>query len=292
MTKEVAEFWDSKDEKTQMEIIKVIAKEADLTISNFSVNVSFVKLPMSQQTKLKKYYNEVIKPQLKKQQIVYDGIIEEELPKQIVCPKCGISGVKQTFSKRGVHFLCTKCGWDSNKIFDLLDRESKIKQCAEELKRLFSKLSFVVNTAYAPDSYLTGRLAERSKNYDLRCYSMGILIARIRIEVDRHIDRKKFMTAEECYVIGRPEVVDYLSKANKDGIVGHYLVDETTHRIAMSRARVIKKNCSLIKDRFQNDQYHIPINLRPLVVTFDVGEMEDLLFKGFHRKLYRNAQIW
>jgi len=292
MTKEVAEFWDEKDDGTRQEIIKTIAKQLNIDIGDFVMDVDFSKLPAVQQAKLRIYYKEWIKPQLGKQQIKYDGIIEEELPQQIGCPKCGISGIKQTFSKRGVHFLCTKCGWDSNKMFDLLDRETKIKQCAEEIKRIFPKLNFVVNTVYAPDSYLTGRLAERSRNYDLRCYSMGILIARIRIEVDRHIDQKKFMTAKECYVIGRPEVVDYLSKTNKDGIIIHYLVDETKHRIAMSCARVIKKNCSLIKDRFQNDQYHIPINIRPLVITFDVNEMEDLLFKGFHRKLYKTTQIW
>ena len=79
--------------------------------------------------------------------------------------------------------------------------------------------------------------------------------------------------------------------ARKGGMIMHFLTDDPEKRIAMSRMRVIKDNCPMKKDRFGNDQYIIPKDMRPIIVTFDIREMEDMLFKGFHRELYGNATI-
>lgn len=257
------------------------------------MEMKYDDLPELWRNLISNYYEQVIEPQKDRQQIRFDGVIHEDLPQEIVCPRCS-SPATQVITKRGIHFKCKNvdCGWDSNRIFDFLDRDHKIKQCAEELKKMFPKLNFVLNTNYSPDSFLTGKLADRSKNYDLKCYWMGNIIARIRIEVNKNIDADRFMKTEECYVVGRPEVIDYLSKSNKDGLIVHYLVDEKKYRIAMSRIKSIKENCSLTEDRFKNKQYHISTKFRPLIITFDLKEMEDLLFKGFQRILYREAQIW
>ena len=290
MAKEVVEFWDDKDNGTRQEIVKVIAKQLSIDVKDFVIDVDFSKLPATQQAKLRRYYKEWIKPQLGKQQIKYDGIIEEKI--SVSCPRCQQMGtVKYVITKRGLHLKCSACGWDSNVIHDVYERESRIKQCAGELKKLFPKLSYVVNTVYAPDAYLTGQLGERSKKYDIGCFWMGLKVARCRTEVSRNIkSEKKFFEAEQCYVIGIPSVIDYMSK--KRGICIHFLPDSQDKKIGMSRIDIIKKYCPTGKDKFSNIQYMIPKEIRPLIVTFDRFEMENMLFSGFHRQIYRNAQIW
>jgi len=192
-------------------------------------------------------------------------------------------------TKRGIHYKCHNCGFDTNQAFDFYDRDKEVRNCMKVLKRLFPKLNFVENFTYSPESALTGEFGERSKNYDIGVYWFGKKIARLRVEVNHNITHDRFMETNECYVVGRPSVVDYMAK--KDGIVVHFLTNEKENKIGMSRMAVIKEHCPKEEDRFGNIQYTIPKEIRPLIVTFNIREMEDMIFKGFHRIIYADVPI-
>ena len=227
--------------------------------------------------------------QVTQQQWQIDHKLIEQLPKTIQCLRCREGTMERCITKRGIHYKCHNCGYDTNQVYDWTNRDDYIKRCMETLKKMFPKLNFVLNYTYSPNSILTGELAERSRQYDIGVFWFGQKIARLRVEVNQNIDHKRFMETEECYVVGRPEVIHYMAK--KDGIIVHFLVDDPEKRIAMSRMKIIKQYCPMKKDRFGNEQYIIPKDMRPIIVTFDIKEMEDLLFKGFHRILYEDATI-
>lgn len=222
------------------------------------------------------------------QKKITDGLLEV-LPEHVKCPRCNEETMDRYMTKRGIHYKCSNCGFDTNQAFDFYDRDKEVMTCMRTLKKMFPKLNFVINYNYSPEAAITGEFGDRSKNYDISVYWFGKKIARLRVEVNHNITRDRFMTTEECYVVGRPSVVDYMAK--KDGIVVHFLTDEKENRIGMSRMKTIKEYCPQGGDRFGNIQYTIPKDLRPLIVTFDIREMEDMLFKGFHRSLYSNLTI-
>ncbi len=215
--------------------------------------------------------------------------IEERLPDELKCPICG-SPAKQVMTKRGIHYKCSndKCKYDTNRPFDFSKekRRATIKQCAFALKKLIPECNYVENYGFSPDMVFTGNKKKAKLNYDLSVYFMGMKLQRLRVEINQSLTKKKFLKSEFCYVIGRPEIVDYL--AERKGLVVHFLVDEPVNKIGVSRMDHVKNLCPMREDHFGNQQYFIEKEYRDILVKFDRDEIEDLFFSGFHRKLYRN----
>ena len=226
------------------------------------------------------------------QQVQTDHRIEEILPKELACPVCG-SPAKQCLTKRGIHYKCSNkdCLYDTNRPFDFSKetRIEHIEHCASILKKLVPQCNFVENFGYSPDILYTGAKIEQPVKYDIAVYFMGNKLQRVRVEINQSLTKEQFYKSDFCYVIGRPEVVEYLAK--RKGLVAHYLVDEPVEKIGLSRMDQVVKICPMKQDSFGNLQYFIEKQYRPALVTFDIGEIEDLLFYGFHRKLYKNLMV-
>ena len=290
----VEEFWDSRDVEERQAVLDAIKEKYGKEILRSAVKVDFEFLRDEEKEIIRKYFEEVIKPQMeeKRQQLRYDGLIEEELPASFKCPRCG-GNVKQVFSKRGIHYKCQNpsCRWDSNRPFDF-DKEARrrhIRACAEILKKMFPEFNFVENFPYSPDMIFTGRVDEGKTNYDISVYWMGNKIQRLRVEINQNLTKEQFFKSNYCYVIGIPSVVEYLAK--RKGLVVHYLVDEPKHKILVSRMDMIVKHCPMQKDRFGNLQYFIPKEVRPLLVTDDYREIKRLLTMDLFELLYGELMI-
>jgi rubredoxin len=287
---EAARFWDSIDGQAKQMILSTIAKQFQLDLEcNLE---SFEGLPEKHRYHIINYYHQVIEPQKGKQQKKYDGTIEEKLPKEYECPRCRAPCI-QTQDKRGIHWKCTNCGWDTERPFDFSKegRESHIVRCAQLIKDMFPMMNIVRNFSYNPDAILTGILEEGITNYDLGVYHFGSKLQRLRVERNQHISQQQFMETEhDIYVIGRKELVEKL--ADKDGIVVHFLLNETKKPIGMSRLKIIRDNCPQKIDKFGNIQYAIPQQLRSLIVTFDKKEMRRLITADFFEKIYENIGVF
>ncbi len=290
----VDEFWNSRNEEEREAIIKAINEKYGKNLNTTAKRVEFIDLMNEYKEVVTKYFNEVIEPQMKekKQQLRYDGLIEEELPASFRCPRCG-SPVKQVFTKRGIHYKCTNpsCGWDSNRPFDF-DKEARrrhIKACAGILKNMFPQFNFVENFPYSPDILFTGIPEEGKTNYDMSVYWMGHKIQRIRVEINQNLTKEQFFKSDYCYVIGIPQVVEYLAK--RKGLVVHYLVNEPKHKILVSRMDLIVKHCPMQKDKFGNLQYFIPKEIRKLIVVEDYNEIKKLLAANIFDLIYGKLMI-
>ena len=285
----VKEFWDSLDDQTKQDILCTIAKQYSLDLE---CNLGpFEQQPEKHKYHIINYYHQVIEPQKGKQQTKFDGRVEEELPKDYECPRCN-GPCFQTQDKRGIHYKCKACGWDTERPFDFQKegREFHINRCAQLLKDMFPEMNFVRNFPYSPDAMLTGIIEDGTTNYDLGVYYFGSKLSRLRVERNQHISQQQFMETEhDIYVIGRVELV--LKLADKDGIVVHYLLNETKKPIGMSRLKVIRDNCPEKVDKFGNIQYAIPKQLRPLIVTFEKKEMRRLLTADYYEIQTRNILI-
>ena len=288
------EFWNSRDWEERKSIIEAIYEKYGVKIISSASSVEFDYLNNDDKNTINQYYNEVVRPQLEtnRQQLKYDGLTEEELPASFKCPKCG-GTVKQVFTKRGIHYKCQnpKCRWDSNTFFDF-DKEGRqrhIKACGRILKKIFPEFNFVRNFPYSPDVVFTGKVDEGKTNYDLSAYWMGNKIQRLRVEINRHLTKEQFFKSDFCYVIGIPSVVEYLAK--RKGLVVHYLVDEGKQKILMSRMDMVVKHCPMQTDKFGNQQYFIPKEIRPLIVTEDIGEMRRMLTADLYHIIYNDLDI-
>jgi len=223
------------------------------------------------------------------QQKKEDSAIVEQLPEEFECPNCG-SRMKRVFTKRGIHYKCSKCNYDTNRVFDFSYHEKYKYMVMEKLKEMFPKLNFVENLPI-DTNILTGSRGKQRTRYDISAFWFGRKIARIRVEVNRHISYNRFFETDENYVLGNPKIVEYLKK--KDALLLHYLINETdvTKQIGLSSIREILKFGQKVTDKFGNEQYHIPKEIRKVVVTFDKNKIEELLFRNFHKLLYREFVI-
>jgi predicted RNA-binding Zn-ribbon protein involved in translation (DUF1610 family) len=230
---------------------------------------------------------------ISEQQTQTDAGIEEILPEEMSCPVCGSRAIQCT-TKRGIHYKCQReeCGFDSNRPFDfnMNKRKEYINHCANVLKKLVPKINIMENFGYNPDIFYTGnRDKEQKTKYDFSVYFNGMKLQKVRVEINHSLTKEQFFDSKFCYVMGRPEVVEYL--ASRKGLVAHFLVDEPKEKIGISRMDQVVKICPMEKDNFGNQQYFIKKEYRPVLVTFDPAEIEDLLFYGFHRKIYQNIMI-
>lgn len=287
--KKAAVFWDEKDESTRKEIAKVLSSFLNVPVSSFLVEVDFDGLPVLQKKILENYYEQHIFPQEKKkgQQIRYDGIIEELLPIEMECPRCG-SQAKRVITKRGTHIKCISCNFDSNQVFDFSKdrRRGYVFECMKLLKDMFPLFNFAENMSYNPDIIFTWKPESFKTKYDIKVLWMGQKIARIRVELNRHLVKKRFYDADECYIIGRKEIVEYLNK--RGALIVHYLIDEPDekNKILMSRAREIIEYGTIKDDKFYNLQYFVPKEKRRLIVKSTKTDMNRLLTADLFTKLF------
>ena len=228
------------------------------------------------------------------QQRQTDHRIEEILPSELACPRCGAPAKQVMETKRGIHFRCTNslCNFDTNQPHDFSkdSRQHYVMKCAQILKDMFPLFNFVHNFPYSPDAFFTGMFNEGVINYDLAIFFFNQKLGRIRVEINRHITQNHFMNADhDVYVIGRKNIVEKLGA--KDGIVAHYLVDEPKKKVGLSRLRQIQKICGTSEDKFGNIQYVIPKDLRKVIITFDWKEMRDLLTKNYFSIHLKNLLI-
>jgi len=226
------------------------------------------------------------------QQVQTDHRIEEILPKDITCPRCD-SQAKQVLTKRGVHIKCTVCDYDSNQVFDFSKnrRRSYVFECMKLLKNNFPLFNFAENIPYNPDIIYTWDVEPSKTKYDIKIFWMGQKIARVRIELNKHLTQEQYYHAKECYIIGRREIVEYLHK--RDAIIVHYLIDEPDEnkKLLMSRVKEIMKHGTVNEDRFHNWQYFIPLEKRELLVKKDRRDMIRLITADIFEKIYENIRI-
>ena len=159
------------------------------------------------------------------------------------------------------------------------------------LKDIFPIFNFVENIPYNPDIIFTWKLVFSKTNYDIKVFWMGKKIARIRIELNRHIKKDRYYKAEECYVVGRREIVNYLNK--KDALIVHDLIDEKdeTKKILMSRAKDIIEHGIVKEDRFHNIQYFIPKEVRKVIIVSSKKKMMRLLTTDVFYRIYDEIKI-
>ena len=287
----IATFWNDKDEPTRKEIAKALSGYLNVPVSSFLVEVDFDGLPVLQKNILKNYFEQYILPQ-KGQQIRFDGIIHEKLPSGLKCPRCE-APVIQTISKRGVHLKCLSCQYDSNQVFDFDKnrRRGHVRDCMRLLKEMFPRFNIIENMPYSPNILFSGEIRAGTIKYDCKVFWMKWTLARIRVELNQHLTRKQFYDAEECYIIGRRDVVDYLDK--KDAIIVHYLVDEKeSSRILMSRAKDIIKHNIIKEDKFKNLQYFIPKESRKDIIKSSKKDMQRMITADFFELLYKNIGVF
>lgn len=285
-------LWNELDIDARKSLSGLISAHHDVSLLTLDLlEKQYDELPELWQNLIFGYYEKVIESQRGKQQIKFDHRIEEQLPSEYSCPRCS-APMTQVQDKRGIHWKCKNCEWDSERPWDFSKekREFEINRCAQILKDMFPEFNIVGNFPYSPDAVLTGAFDEGTTNYDLGVYYFGQKLARIRVELNQHLTQKQFMeTDHDIYVIGRRAIVEKL--AERDGLVCHHLLDEPKKPVGMSRLKVVRDNCPQKTDRFGNIQYAIPKDKRSLIVTFDKDEIEFLLTQKYYRINKRNMVI-
>ncbi len=292
--KDAAVFWDSISAEAKKTILYLFSEKFKLDLDVEEVGEkSFEQLNENLRYHVVNYYRQVIEPQKKQGQTIYDGCIDEKLPDSFTCPRCGASAVRTT-TKRGIHVKCIACSYDSNQVFDFEKnrRRGYVMDCMKLMKNMFPQFNYAENIPYSPDILFTGEIRDGTTKYDFKIIWMSWILARVRVEINQHLTLKQFYAADECYIVGRREIVEYLNKQH-DALIIHYLVDEReSDRILMSRAKNIIKHNITKEDRFKNIQYFIPKELRTELVKSSRKEMLRLITADFFEKIYEGIGMF
>jgi hypothetical protein len=228
---------------------------------------------------------EVMKEGSKKQRDKFDHT--EAIDSIAKCPKCGSNKVNWVFTKRGVSIKCQSCDFDTHFLQDVLSHKKRELEVLPILKQIFPQLVFVENISI-DSNILTGKLGSSKTRYDFGVFFFGEKIAKCKVLVCQNIEMEKYFISEEQYVQGRKEVVDYLSKI--DAIFIWYFPDDGK-KIAMAKCRDIKKFSTTVQDRFHNDQYHIPKEIRKVIIKTDINDFKEMLFKNLYDYITKNVYV-
>ena len=284
-------FWNELDTEAREEIIKLISEHHDVHFNRNDIGKPYDELPELWQNLINSYHKTIIEPQKGKQQTKFDGRIEEELPSEFKCPRCGSQAIR-AITKRGEHIKCPSCSYDSNQVFDF-DKDRRrgyVIECMKLLKNIFPQFNYFENIPYSPDIIVTGERKEGIVRYDFKIIWTRWTLARIRVELNQHLTKKQFFDADECYIIGRRDTVDYLD--SRDALICHLLVDEKeSDKILMSRAKDIIRNNITKEDRFKNIQYFIPKDLRKEIVKSSKKDIIRLIAGDFYELFYKNIGV-
>jgi len=206
------------------------------------------------------------------------------------CPRCGSNKVNWVFTKRGVSIKCTNCGFDTHFLQDVISHRQKELEVLPILKNMFSQLTFIENTPI-DTHFLTGEKGDSPVRYDFKVFFFGKKLARCKVSVIQNTPVERYLITDEQYVQGRPKVFEYLAKI--DGLLIFYFPDEPdeTKKLAIASCREIKRNATRVTDRFGNDQFHIPVEVRKLIIKTDYQDFKNLLFKNFYDLITEGVYI-
>ena len=231
---------------------------------------------------------EVMKEESKKQR---EKIIHTEPIDTVAkCPNCRSNRVNWVFTKRGVAIKCLNCGMDTHFLQDVLSHRKRELEVLPILKRMFSNLTFVENTPI-DTNFVTGETGSGKTRYDFKVFWLGRKLARCKVSVVQGTGRDHYIEAEEQYVQGRREVVDYLRKI--DAVFIWYFPDEKdeSKRIAMASCKDIVKFSVEKEDRFKNIQYHLPKEIRKIIIKTTFQDFKNLIFRNFYDLITEGVYI-
>jgi len=218
------------------------------------------------------------------QKVESEEIIHEEAIDTNVatCPKCGSTKINYVFTKRGISIKCVSCQWDTHFLQDVLRHRDKELVIVQKLKELCPHLLFVENTPIDSD-LIAGKMGTQEVRYDCSVFWFGDKIDKLKFSTLQNIIVDRYLETEEQYVYGRPEMLDYLAKI--DALMIFYATDEPVEekRLGIASCKELKKFAIKVKDRFLNDQYSIPKEIRVSLITFDREKIVSML----HRNLWK-----
>lgn len=206
----------------------------------------------------------------------------EEPP--FICPKCGRNDTTVVAEvKRGRTVKCRPekggCGFDGFKPEDFGTRRNFVQEAARELKKEFPMLTFIQNLGF-PANPLTGRESDQRTRYDYTVWLGPNLLERIRFLTVRNTEVGAYLNTPEQYLLGDPRAVEYLQSADRDALYGFYLADcHADFKVLLAEARKVAPYLKSVKDRFENEQYSIPVEVRPLLLLCDHPDKERLLLR-------------
>jgi predicted RNA-binding Zn-ribbon protein involved in translation (DUF1610 family) len=214
--------------------------------------------------------------------------VESEQPQEekidIPCPKCGQKELFLTKTKRSFAWKCKNkdCSFDTNKLSDVFSHPKKELIVAQKLKELCPHLLFVENTPIDSD-LISGKLGNQEVRYDFSVFWFADKIDKIKVSIVQNIDHKRYLETDEMYLQGQEKVFEYLSKI--DSLLIFYLPNEpvTEKQLGIASCKELKKFATEVKDRFGNNQYSIPKEIRPALISFDREKIVSML----HRNLWK-----
>jgi predicted RNA-binding Zn-ribbon protein involved in translation (DUF1610 family) len=208
----------------------------------------------------------------------------------VKCPSCGKNKVNWVFTKRGASLKCMSCGFDTHVLQDVFSHRRKELEVLPILKEIFSQLIFKENVPIDTDIF-SGEIGHAKTRYDFGVYWFSKKIAKCKVAVLQNTTRDNYLNAEEQYIQGRPKVFEYLSKIN--AIMVFYFVDEpdNTKKIAMADCREMKKFAVMVKDRFNNDQYHLNKEIRKVIIKTSFKDFQTLIFRNFYDLITEGVYI-
>ena len=211
------------------------------------------------------------------------------------CPYCGSFKIHWAFTARGIAFKCMACGKDSHFWQDVGVAGAKHREKELEalpiLKRMFPQLIFVENIPIDAEP-ITGEGGDQEVRYDAGVCWFSTKIAKIKITVLRNQTQRHYIyEAIENYIQGREKVFEYLSKI--DCLMLFYFPDEKdeTQKLAIASCREIKKFAIRVTDRFANEQYSLPLDVRKAIIKTDQKSFKDLLFRNLIDHINENLYI-
>ena len=217
------------------------------------------------------------------QKVESEIIHEEAIDTNVAtCPKCGSNNVNWVFSKRGVSIKCLDCKFDTHAIYDWTHHRKWELEVAQKLKELCPHLLFVENTPIDSD-LITGKIGKQEVRYDSSVFWFSDKIDKLKFSILQNISVDRYLETEEQYIFGVPKMVEYLSKI--DALLIFYAPDEPDEnkRLGIASCKELKKFAIEVKDRFGNNQYIIPKQIRPTLIHFDRQKIVEML----HRNLWK-----
>ena len=217
----------------------------------------------------------------------------EKLPAWVQCPACKQKEhAYQVFGKRGLAYRCKKCSWDSHQLEDLDTHKQLVMVVARRMKDMFPNLLFVENVPVFNDP-LTGETGDQYMRYDFSIYWFGKKMERCRVAIIRNTQVDHYLDTEEQYLVGIQKTVEYLSQKNRDGLVILYFPDEkdAKKQICVAAFRELYPHLKQVTDRFNHEQYSVPVPVRKILFKFGKDAIAGLVFRNFYKTVTQNRYV-
>lgn len=219
--------------------------------------------------------------------------VVEEVP--FVCPACGRSNATQVAeTKRGKFIKCLPerggCGYDTARPEDWGTRKNYVREAIRALKAEFPYLTFFENKTF-PFNPLTKRASEQKRNYDYSAWLGPHQLERIRVLTIRGQQTfASYSQTPEQYLLGSMKVVDALRE--KDALLLFYFAEAPPKpTTALAEAHRVGPYLTEAEDRFGNLQYHIPVEVRPVLLVEDHEEKERMLLRKLPHAILEQQEV-